>query len=307
MFKKTMLSTIMISLFSASAMAASLEKNNFSATYLDDKAKSELLSKLPPIFKNIKIADVVETNASEEYYWIITSPEQNVLEPLALLKANLSMVAPDLINTSNPNDSIKQMVKDSYAEKIAPVTLKELNDLPYIAGGTKGKEIMHVFTDPQCPFCKKLESYITKNKLNERYEIRYHLTPLPSHKMAIPISDAILSMKKDEQEKALLAFMSEQPTEETMKYLDSIFSKFNMSSVEKEKDEKKKAELKEKIEKAQKEANAAGKAHYGKSLEFVMSHYLDGVPRIYTGQEGNLKYAVGVDPDALDKMFGISK
>jgi thiol:disulfide interchange protein DsbC len=53
-----------------------------------------------------------------------------------------------------------------------------------------GKEVLYVFTDPQCPYCKEFEKVIPT--LKDKYTIKIYLFPLPFHADAIPMSKWIL-------------------------------------------------------------------------------------------------------------------
>ena len=58
-----------------------------------------------------------------------------------------------------------------------------------------GKEEYFIFTDPQCPYCKKFEQQLEKLNIKDKVKIYYFLYPLPFHKEAVPMSRYILSQK----------------------------------------------------------------------------------------------------------------
>lgn len=60
-----------------------------------------------------------------------------------------------------------------------------------------GKEILYVFTDPQCPYCKEFEKVIPT--LKDKYTFKIFLYPLPFHADAIPMSKWILKGKDGTQ------------------------------------------------------------------------------------------------------------
>ncbi|MDD5159477.1 MAG: thioredoxin fold domain-containing protein [Sulfuricurvum sp.] len=60
-----------------------------------------------------------------------------------------------------------------------------------------GKEILYVFTDPECPYCKEFEKVIPK--LKDKYTFKIYLFPLPFHANAIPMSKWILKGKDGTQ------------------------------------------------------------------------------------------------------------
>jgi thiol:disulfide interchange protein DsbC len=53
-----------------------------------------------------------------------------------------------------------------------------------------GKEVIYVFTDPQCPYCKEFEKVLPT--LKDKYTFKIYLFPLPFHADAIPMSKWIL-------------------------------------------------------------------------------------------------------------------
>lgn len=53
-----------------------------------------------------------------------------------------------------------------------------------------GKEVLYVFVDPQCPYCKQFEK--TMPTLKEKYTFKIYLFPLSFHPDAIPMSKWIL-------------------------------------------------------------------------------------------------------------------
>ncbi|MDD2266297.1 thioredoxin fold domain-containing protein [Sulfuricurvum sp.] len=53
-----------------------------------------------------------------------------------------------------------------------------------------GKEVLYVFIDPQCPYCKQFEKIMPT--LKEKYTFKIYLFPLSFHPEAIPMSKWIL-------------------------------------------------------------------------------------------------------------------
>jgi thiol:disulfide interchange protein DsbC len=56
-----------------------------------------------------------------------------------------------------------------------------------------GKEILYLFVDPQCPYCKEFEK--TMPSLKEKYTFKIYLFPLSFHEDAIPMSKWVLKGK----------------------------------------------------------------------------------------------------------------
>jgi thiol:disulfide interchange protein DsbC len=53
-----------------------------------------------------------------------------------------------------------------------------------------GKEVVYLFTDPQCPYCKEFEKVLPT--LKDKYTFKVYLFPLPFHADAVPMSKWIL-------------------------------------------------------------------------------------------------------------------
>jgi len=65
-----------------------------------------------------------------------------------------------------------------------------------------GKEVMYVFVDPQCPYCKQFEKLMPS--LKDKYTFKIYLFPLSFHKDAIPMSKWILK-DNDQRGERLIA------------------------------------------------------------------------------------------------------
>ncbi|MGA1932838.1 DsbC family protein [Arcobacter sp. YIC-464] len=64
-----------------------------------------------------------------------------------------------------------------------------------------GKEEYYLFTDPECPYCKKFEKELSNLDIKDKVKIYYFLYPLAFHKEAVAMSNYILS--KDNRYEAL--------------------------------------------------------------------------------------------------------
>ncbi len=74
----------------------------------------------------------------------------------------------------------------------APVDLTGVRGKEAFVYGT-GKEEYFLFTDPECPYCKKLESYLPQIK--DKVKIRVFYYPLESHENAKDLSLYIMNKK----------------------------------------------------------------------------------------------------------------
>ncbi len=84
-------------------------------------------------------------------------------------------------------------------EKVAfPIDKSAISGKEAFSYGT-GKDILYVFTDPECPYCKEFEKIMPT--LKDKYTLKIYLFPLPFHHDAIPMSKWILK-GKDASQKA---------------------------------------------------------------------------------------------------------
>ncbi|MCJ8326739.1 MAG: thioredoxin fold domain-containing protein [Campylobacterales bacterium] len=70
----------------------------------------------------------------------------------------------------------------------------------------EGKDEYYLFTDPECPYCKKFESYFPQLKKHVKINVLFY--PLDFHKNAMDLAAFILSAKTDES-KAQAMFVAE--------------------------------------------------------------------------------------------------
>jgi thiol:disulfide interchange protein DsbC len=83
----------------------------------------------------------------------------------------------------------------------------------------KGTKELYLVTDPQCPFCKRLE-FNKGEKLAEHYKIHTVLFPLSFHDRALPLVQWILKAKTDkERRERMLKAMKDDANPEVGKAL----------------------------------------------------------------------------------------
>lgn len=81
-------------------------------------------------------------------------------------------------------------------ELVIPVNIKQYEGKEALKIGN-GKNKYFVFTDPECPYCKKFEEMIREKNLTKNNTFYFYLYPLSFHKNAIPMSKFVLSHKTD--------------------------------------------------------------------------------------------------------------
>jgi thiol:disulfide interchange protein DsbC len=77
-----------------------------------------------------------------------------------------------------------------------PVDVNKLKEHVVFSKGN-GKNEYYVVTDPECPYCQKLEQEITKKGLKEDVTVHYVLFPIDFHKDARAMSYYVMSQKTD--------------------------------------------------------------------------------------------------------------
>ncbi|WP_321315327.1 DsbC family protein [Halarcobacter sp.] len=104
-----------------------------------------------------------------------------------------------------------------------PVDLKPTLGKEALTFGT-GKDEYVLFTDPECPYCKKFESYF--HQIEDKVKMRVFFYPLPFHKNAKDISLYIMS-KNDykSQTKAMTETTKDTPDFKNRKYKDGELKK----------------------------------------------------------------------------------
>jgi thiol:disulfide interchange protein DsbC len=113
-------------------------------------------------------------------------PEGQLKKPFNFLmtKDKKILIMGDAIYTDTKEKVTFPIEKSMIAEKEA------------FSYGT-GKEVLYLFTDPQCPYCKEFEKKLPS--LKDKYTFKIYLLPLPFHSEAIPMSKWILKGKDKAQ------------------------------------------------------------------------------------------------------------
>ena len=151
--------------------------------------------------KEITIKDFEGLSSLEQYN--IKVEEFKTLEGLYLLKAVMETrkgkrgvtlaVSKDLKYTF-----LGRVIDNDTGEMVyiknSPLPYKK--DASFIYGS--GKDEYYIFTDPQCPYCKRFEKRLSSFDLKDKIKIYYFLFPLSFHNEALPMSRYILSRKNDD-------------------------------------------------------------------------------------------------------------
>ena len=139
------------------------------------------------LFKRAQIKITKAYDAGSVYILVINV--QGNKDEIYLTKDKKLVLAGDAIDPSTG-------MKISAPVDVAPLRNKEA----FIYG--KGSEEYFLFTDPECKYCKMLESYLPK--IQDKVKIRIFYYPLDSHTNAKDLSLYILSQKTTEKKIAAM-------------------------------------------------------------------------------------------------------
>jgi thiol:disulfide interchange protein DsbC len=139
------------------------------------------------LFKRAQIKITKAYDAGSVYILVINV--QGNKDEIYLTKDKKLVLAGDAIDPSTG-------MKISAPVDVAPLRNKEA----FIYG--KGSEEYFLFTDPECKYCKMLETYLPK--IQDKVKIRIFYYPLDSHTNAKDLSLYILSQKTTEKKIAAM-------------------------------------------------------------------------------------------------------
>jgi len=111
-----------------------------------------------------------------------------------------------------------------------PVDLKSTLGKEALTFGT-GKDEYVIFTDPECPYCKKFESYF--DKIEDKVKMRVFFFPLQFHKNARDLSLYIMSKKGYEAQKEAMT----KTTKDTQGFVNRKYSNDELKELENKLDE----------------------------------------------------------------------
>ncbi len=109
------------------------------------------------------------------------------------------MLAGKLIAIANKQSLTK--ARQQELMKVSQDLLKELqNDAGFAFDKVVSQKYIYLFTDPDCPFCKRFESIVEKWANEKGVEVRVILFPLPIHSQAFGKSVTLVCDKKGWEE-----------------------------------------------------------------------------------------------------------
>ena len=109
------------------------------------------------------------------------------------------IIAGSIIDLKDKKDITKK--KQQEFMKVSQEELKELEKrTDFVFGEKSSGKFIYMFTDPDCPFCKRSEPIVEKWAQEKGVEVRVILFPLPIHPDAFPKSVSLICDKKGWEE-----------------------------------------------------------------------------------------------------------
>jgi thiol:disulfide interchange protein DsbC len=172
------------------------------------KQKQDQLQKLP-LFQmaQVKINKAVDAGT----FYVLNVTVRGKSDKIFLTKDEKYIIPGDVISTKNG-----QPLE-------IPVDLSITKGKEVFTFG-KGKDEFVLFTDPECPYCKKFESYFSQ--IEDKVKFKILLFPLSFHKHAKDLSIYAMSQKtNDAKVKTLLETTADTPAFKNVKYKNGQYEK----------------------------------------------------------------------------------
>ncbi|CAI8213618.1 MAG: putative thiol:disulfide interchange protein DsbC [Arcobacter lacus] len=199
-----MLKILSKSLLTVSAMTLML---NASSTLISQDKIEEI--KELELFKRANI-DIVNGHDLDSLYYLNIKVQGNP-NTVYLTKDKKYLVSGEVINTT------------SGKKLTAPVDLSILEEGKEALTFGKGSQELVLFTDPECPYCKKFESYF--KQIEDKVKIKIFFFPLDFHKNARDLSAYVMS--KDTNEDKVKAMLNTTKDSENFKNRNIPAEKLN--------------------------------------------------------------------------------
>jgi thiol:disulfide interchange protein DsbC len=140
------------------------------------------------LFKRVQIS--IKKAYDLESFYLLKVVIQGNNDEVYLTKDKKHLIAGDVISTA------------TGAKLEAPADLTDVRGKESLVFGS-GSDEYFLFTDPECPYCKKFESYFPQIEKNVKIRVYYY--PLDFHKNAKDMSLYVMSKKTNEERiKAML-------------------------------------------------------------------------------------------------------
>jgi thiol:disulfide interchange protein DsbC len=144
-----------------------------------------------------------------------------------LLRVNIQENIQELVLTRDKKHLIAGKIYDvNTGEELSiPNDVSILDGKESLTYGV-GKDLYYLFTDPECPYCKKFEAYFEQIKNDVQLKIFFF--PLSFHKNAVPLTRYILDKKtNDGKVKAMLTVSVDSKEFKDKKYTKAELEALN--------------------------------------------------------------------------------
>ncbi len=193
--------------------------------YASCPSKEELRDKLKEIFhENWKIEAVEEIKGIELCAVVVKSGIRSMT--IYVDKEVKYLFTGNLFNLKSKKNITAELSR-KYS-KVSPEVLKKLEQLTDLKFNEGKKKYVYFISDPDCPYCRKLEPIIKKWAKENNVEIRHIFYPLPMHPEAKDKAIDIICSKKGYEyvhkdfEPKNLCEEGKRKLEENIKFLSKI-------------------------------------------------------------------------------------
>ena len=160
------------------------------------------LNEVKEIFQKIDPLLVVEdvTPAPARSLYQITLKKDGQVHIAYLDFSKNYLLAGQLIDIRNKRDLTKQSVEDASTLNPADIPLENA----LVAGNPKGRKVLYLFSDPECPYCATLHTTVSE-LIKEEPELKVYilLIPLDIHPDSLWKTESIICASKTDQKGAL--------------------------------------------------------------------------------------------------------
>jgi thiol:disulfide interchange protein DsbC len=154
------------------------------------------------LFTTIDPAATVEdvSPAPARGLYQITLKKNGVLQIMYLDFSKNYLLAGQLIDIKNKRDVTRQSVEAATVITVADIPL----DNALVMGNPKGKKVLYLFSDPECPYCANLHKTIMEMvKADAQLKVYIILIPLDIHPNSLWKTESIICKSKKDMKAAL--------------------------------------------------------------------------------------------------------
>jgi thiol:disulfide interchange protein DsbC len=160
------------------------------------------LNEVRDIFKNIDpgltVEDVAPSQARSLYQ--ITLKKEGQMQIAYLDFSKNYLLAGQLFDIRNKRNLTSQSVEDAATINPSDIPLEHA----LVAGNPKGKKVLYLFSDPECPYCAVLHKTIRELILEDpELKVYILLIPLDIHPASLGKTESIVCAAKTDQKEAL--------------------------------------------------------------------------------------------------------